>query len=441
MNVELVLSLGLALLVGVLIGLERQTAIAKGGSSAKDIGGIRTFPLIALSGGLCGALAVPFGTVVPAVGLIGLVVVVAASRFGVAPSPKNGAVATDEERDAGVTTEVAALVAFLLGSLCTAPGLFVDVNQKAISVIAVAVVVTVLLSVKSQLHDFSARVQSADLFAALQILVVAVVILPLVPNEGFGPYGAFNPAQIGKMVVLIGVIGFVGFVASRLWGAGRGILVGGFIGGLVSSTAVTFTMSKRAKENPALTASCALSIVAASSVMLVRVTATAAVIFPALLPRLAATLLAMLVVSTLVALPLWRRAKNEEQATADVEVKNPFELKSALIFGVAFALVILVSRFARETFGDGALYVAAALAGLTDVDAITLSTATLAKDGLALTTATGVILTACFSNTLVKAGISLFTGGRALFVAVLRVFGASMVAGVLALVAQWLITR
>jgi uncharacterized membrane protein (DUF4010 family) len=429
MNTDLILSLGVALIAGVLIGLERQTAIARGGSSAVDIGGIRTFPLIALSGGLAGLLAAAFGAFMPAVGLAALVVLISAQHVG----------KRDDARDPGITTAAAAVVAFLLGALATAPGVFAGLREKTITVVAIAVVVAILLSVKSQLHALSQRIQSADLFSALQLLVVAVVFLPLVPNQGFGPYEAFNPAQIGKMVVLIGVIGFLGFIASRIWGAGRGILVGGFIGGLVSSTAVTFTMARRARETPGLVASCALSVVAASSVMLVRVVLAAGVVFSPLLPRLAVTLVAMLLATVVAALPLWKKARAEEHALADVEVQNPFELKSALLFGVAFAVVILISRFARDEFGDAALYVAAAVAGLTDVDAITLSTANLAKDGLALPVATGVILTACFANTVVKASIAWASGGRALGVLVARVFGASVVVGLIVVVAQALL--
>jgi uncharacterized membrane protein (DUF4010 family) len=429
MKHEMELSLAVALLAGVLIGLERQTAVARdvAGGTSLDIGGVRTFPLIALGGALCGTLAgAAPGGLMPAVGLAALVALIGAHHLG-KPAP---------ERDPGISTETAAVVTFLLGVTATAPGLFPDLTSKTTTVIAVAVVVAVILSLKTQLHQMTARIQSVDLLAALQLLVVAVVFLPLAPDRGYGPYAAFNPAQMGQMVVLVGVIGFVGFVASRVWGAGRGMLVGGFIGGLVSSTAVTFSMARRVKETPGLTASCALSIVAASTVMLARVVVAAGVIYAPLLPRLSITLLTMLVASALASLPLWRQARAEVHAVADVDVKNPFELKSALLFGLAFAAVILVSQFARDTFGDTGLYVAAALAGITDVDAITLSTSALARDGLGLHLATGVIVTACFANTVVKGGIAWVSGGPALGKMVARVFGTSIVTGVVVLLLQ-----
>jgi hypothetical protein len=237
---EAELSLGVALLAGVIIGLERQTTIARNAAAAGvvaagavvnsavadnavadgavadnaaknaaataddvrkrqiraiDIGGVRTFPLIALSGALCAWLAVTLGPLILPVGLGALVALIAAHHLGRPVS----------DRDPGLTTESAAMVTFLLGALSMVPNLFTDLTTKTTTIMGIAVVVAVVLSLKTQLHDFSARIQSADLFAALQLLMVAVVFLPLAPNTGFGPYGAFNPAQMGKVVLLIGV--------------------------------------------------------------------------------------------------------------------------------------------------------------------------------------------------------------------------------------------
>ena len=241
------------------------------------------------------------------------------------------------------------------------------------------------------------------------------------------------------MVLFIGGIGLVGFVATRLFGAGHGLVVTGLVGGLASSTAVTFTMARRAKENPALVCSCALAIVGASCVMLVRVLIAATLLFPALGVRIGAALVVMFAVSLLAAWPLMRGARAESKASAAVDVKNPFELKSAFVFGLAFAVVILLSKFLRATFGDSALYLAALVAGLTDVDAITLSTANLAKDGLSLSLAAGVILTACLSNTFVKIAIGWSTGGRALGQQLARIFGAMLAAGIVAVVVSALL--
>jgi uncharacterized membrane protein (DUF4010 family) len=435
LDLDLLVSGVAALIAGLIIGLERQIAIVRDNKPSPDIGGVRTFPLIALVGALSAYLAPRLGAWLVAAVLLGLVALIAAHHLG---KPQ-------EERDPGLTTEAAALATLLIGALAgsthgSLAALSLDsVQSRIITPAALAVVIALVLSVKERLHEITRRIGGADLLAILQLIVVAVVFLPLVPDKGYGPYLAINPAQVMKMMVFIGSIGLIGFLATVLLGAGRALLVTGLVGGLVSSTAVTFSMARRAKESPALVCTAALSIVAASSVMFLRVLAAAAVVYPALLPRLAASMSAMFVCGVLAAIPVWRAAKDEEKAKSDLEMKNPFELKSAALFGVAFAAVILASRFLRDTFGDGALYVAALVAGLTDVDAITLSTANLAKDGLALEVASGVIVAACVSNTVVKGGIAWTSGGRALGVKVARVFGAMIAGGALAIVLQHLI--
>lgn len=415
-----------ALIAGVIIGLERQIAIVRGSRAAPDIGGVRTFPLIALLGALSARLSPALGAWLPATVLLGLVALIAVHHIG----------KRVEDRDPGLTTEAAALATFLIGALAGSPLLGPAFAVRVATPAALAVFVALVLSVKEPLHELTRKITSGDLFAILQLLLIAVVFLPLVPDRAFGPYEAINPAQVLRMIVFIGGIGLVGFVATALLGAGRALFVTGLVGGLVSSTAVTFSMARRAKESAGLVNSCALSIVAASSIMLLRVLVAAGVIFPALVPRLVASVGTMFICGALAALPLVRKARAEEKATGELTLKNPFELKSAALFGVAFAVVVLGSRFLQATFGDAALYVAALVAGLTDVDAITLSTANLARDGLALDVATGVILTASIANTLVKGGIARTSGGPALGRAVARVFGAMIAGGIVAIVVQ-----
>jgi uncharacterized membrane protein (DUF4010 family) len=197
-------------------------------------------------------------------------------------------------------------------------------------------------------------------------------------------------------------------------------------------------MSRRGRESPGLVASASLAVVAASTVMLLRVLAAAAVVYPPLAPRLAGSLTAMTVATIFAALPLLRAARAEAGAVAELEVHNPFELKSAVLFGLIYSVVVLVATVARATFGDVALYGTAALAGLTDVDAVTLSTAHLAREGLGLNVAAGVILTACLANTLVKLAIAFANGGRPVGLRVARPFGAMAGAGALVVLGQWI---
>lgn len=428
MNFETVAGLGVSLAVGLFVGLERQRAIVKKEGDDVLLGGVRTFPLIALAGSLCALLT----TWMPVAGLVGLVALMGVHRVSL----------THEQREGGLTTEVAALVTFLLGALaCTDVDLFADKKDRLLLVAALGVVVTLLLSIKPRLHEMVRKVSDEDIFATAQILVVALVVLPLLPTESFGPFDAIQPRQIGKMILLVGGVSFVGYAASRLMGAGRGLVVTGLIGGLVSSTAVTFSMSRRAKEDERVRPAAAVAVVAASSVMLVRVLVAVAVVHAPLLPRLIIPTGAMAIVGGALLVPLLMKARAGEKATADIELKNPFELKSAVIFGLLFAFVIFISKAARATLGDTALYLAALVAGTTDVDAITLSTAALAGEGLALNIAATTILIACFANTVVKGGIAWTSGGRAFGVVVARVFGAMIAAGAIALGVMAVVAR
>lgn len=428
MDFETVAGLGVSLAIGLFIGLERQRAIVRVEGDDVLLGGVRTFPLIAIAGSACALLSSVTSPWLVAAGLLGLVGLVAVHRVTLTP----------EQREGGLTTEVAALVTFLLGALACIDidrG-FNDASDRLLLVAALGVVTTLLLSIKPKLHEIVRKVSDEDVFATVQILVVAVVVLPLLPDEAFGPFDAIQPRQIGKMILLVGGVSFVGYVASRLMGAGRGLVVTGLIGGLVSSTAVTFSMSRRAKDDERVRPAAAVAVVAASSVMLVRVLVAVAVVHAPLLPRLVVPAGAMALVGGALLIPLVVQARRGEKATADVVLKNPFELKSAVVFGVLFAVVIFISKAARATLGDTALYLAALVAGTTDVDAITLSTAALASEGLALDIAATTILIACFANTIVKGGIAWTSGGRAFGLVVARVFGAMMLAGGLALAAM-----
>lgn len=433
MDFDTVAGLGVSLAIGLFIGLERQRAIVRVEGDDVLLGGVRTFPLIAIAGSACALLSSATAPWLVAAGLLGLIGLVGVHRVTL----------TQEQREGGLTTEVAALVTFLLGALACADidrG-FSDASDRLLLVAALGVVTTLLLSIKPKLHEIVRKVSDEDVFATVQILVVAVVVLPLLPDEAFGPFDAIQPRQIGKMILLVGGVSFVGYVASRLMGAGRGLVVTGLIGGLVSSTAVTFSMSRRAKDDERVRPAAAVAVVAASSVMLVRVLVAVAVVHAPLLPRLAVPAGAMALVGGALLVPLLVQARRGEKATADVVLKNPFELRSAVVFGVLFAVVIFISKAARATLGDSALYLAAVVAGTTDVDAITLSTAALASEGLALDIAATTILIACFANTIVKGGIAWTSGGKAFGLVVARVFGAMIIAGAVALAAMALLAR
>lgn len=402
MQRELIAGLAVSFGVGLLIGLERQQAmVRKEGQIAPA--GLRTFPLLSLTGSLTWLLGGGSPTL-PALALLGVIVVLAAHRLGL-PA---------EHREEGVTTEAAAVVAFLLGMLVVADRLIPDLEARLTTTGALATIVTLLLSIKPRLQAFVRKISGEDLFATLQLLVVALVLFPLLPDEGMGPYDAINPAHTGRMILLIGGVSWVGFVASRLLGAGRGLILTGLVGGLVSSTAVTFSMSRRAKEEPAVVPSCTVAIAAANAMMFARVSVAVAVVAPDLLPVLVMPLGAMFLAGLASLVPLLREVR-AARARGSVTHENPFELTSAVVFGLLFAGVVVIAHAVRVHLGDGALILAGLAAGLTDVDAITLSMAGLVRDGGAdAATATGAIVIAALANTLVKCGIIVGTAAAAL---------------------------
>ena len=395
-------SLLLALSAGLLVGLERERARPDDTGSRKFFGGVRTYPIFSLLGAVATLL-------VPALGPWPFVLATAGALAFVMTSYRSE-VALGHH---GLTSEGAFLVVYLLGALSASRGTIEPFQKRALVVAAVAVVVTMLLSAKPSLHRLSQRLKAEDVIALLKLLLVGVVVLPLLPDTDLGPYGVLNPFRVGKMVALIAGIGFVGWAAMRLLGPGRGMVVTGAVGGLVSSTAVTLAAAARAKQNPALGPVAALAAILASTLMVGRVVAAIAVVNPALLPAALPPLLAMAAGGVGWTLVLYRRSGQAQQDAA-FELENPFELGTALKFAALYVLVLLVARAGLAWFGDRGAYATGVLAGTTDVDAITLSMASLARDGHLLPgVAVTTIFLATISNSVVKAGMAVVVGGAA----------------------------
>jgi uncharacterized membrane protein (DUF4010 family) len=391
-NLQIAYNGAMVLLMGLLIGLEREH------SQPEDeplFAGVRTFPLITLIGFMSGLVARVGSVWVLPVALAGVGAMAVASYTVKARGPHRGA-----------TTEFVALLAFVLGALTA--------FDYLIPAATFAVVTTLILSMKAPLHQLAERIQKDELFAILKFGIVTVIVLPLLPNRAFGPFEVLNPRLIWWLVVLISAISMVGYVLMRFWGARQGIAVTGFLGGLASSTAATFGLARKARDAEASTAHYfALGIVIASTIMFARVLFLASLIYPALGWSLALPIAVPAMLGVVLGLVLWR--KKESKTEAKLEVKNPMELGQALQFGLLFAVVLFGARAAHFYFGSAGVYVASALAGLTDVDAITVSAARLAMDHvLSPSTANAAILLACAANTLVKGGIALVIGGRPL---------------------------
>lgn len=411
------LSLGLATLAGLLIGLERERSRPQD-EKRGFLGGIRTYPILALIGAMAVLLVPTLGPWPLVVAGLALMLMMAVSYWR-----------DSEQGHAGITTEVSALLTLLLGAISAAEALGAF-PRRVFIVSAIAVVTTMLLSLKVQLRQFSSRVSNEDVIATLKFLLVAVVLLPLLPDEPLGPWGVLNPFHIGVMVVLIAGIGFVGYVAMRLMGPGRGLLLTGAIGGLVSSTAVTLASANRARHEPSLAGLSALSTVLASTIMFPRLLVVLAAIDRPLMASLTVPLAGMALTGLLSVAVLYRRSTVQPGAAPAVQLTNPFELSSAAKFGGLFVLVLLLARWAQETFGAGGAYVTGLLAGMTDVDAISLSMANMVKEGQAeLRVARVTIVLATCSNTVVKAGLALSLGGWPMGRQVLISFGAVLAVG------------
>jgi uncharacterized membrane protein (DUF4010 family) len=409
--IEIALGLGLALAVGALVGLERERySHARPGAT---IGGARTFPLVGLLGGISALLADVFGGLVLAAGFAAVTVLVA---LGYRQTR-----ALQEEADAGLTTELAALVIFAVGALPFAELGGMSFPQRLLTAGAVGTVVMGLLALREPIHGFARALSQDDLLATFRFSLIALVVLPLLPDEAYGPFDAFNPFRIGVVIVLIAGISFVGYVAVRALGPQRGIGVTALAGGLVSSTAVTLTFAGKARENRDLAPACAFAIALAATIMFARVMVEILVVNPALVDAAVVPLATMLAAGGIGCALLWRHAVRTPMSAEPKGMTNPFRLRQALRLGLAYALIRFIASAAWESFGSGGLYASAALSGLADVDAITISVANMHRHGLATGTAVGAITVAVVANTLVKAGIVVFLGGRRVAVAVAAV--------------------
>lgn len=396
---ETAASFALVLAVGFLIGLQREQMMAADRAGrGLFVGGIRTFPLVALAGGLSAVLARAFGawTVGVALAALGLLVAIA-----YADDVRHG-------RDRGVTSEAAFIVTFLLGAVGLTPDVLPE--YRLLIVAGVGVAATALLSMKDALHEWASRVSKDDLYATVKFLVVAVIVLPLLPKE---PVWEISPRQVGLMITLIAGIGFAGYAAFRLLGPGRGLALTGLLGGLVSSTAVTLSLSGRAKEHPAIGAACAAGVVLAWTVMFARVLIVIALIHAGLAKILAIPLLAAGAAGSAGSLLFYRRMREKAADDKAIKITNPFRLMSAVKFAALFTAVLVLSKLAVKGFGGAGLVAMGAIAGSTDVDPVSLSAAKLAGENLDLKVAALAVLVACASNTVVKTAMAWVLGGSA----------------------------
>lgn len=418
MQQEVFENLGIAVLLGMLVGLQRERV-------AEPLAGLRTFPLITVMGVLAALIDQQIGTG----GWLVVGGLVAVSAMAITSNLQR---VGNDRQELGTTTEIAILVMYLVGS-------YLVVGDRVVA-IAIGVGCAVLLEFKPELHGIVARLQDRDVRAFMQFALVTFVVLPILPNKSYGPENlrVLNPREVWLMVVLITGIGLAGYVLYKLFGQTLGTVLGGILGGAISSTATTVSYSRRTTAGEVPDSLAATVVCIAAAMVYVRVLIEVGVVAPSFLTKVAGPVGCLLVAGIFAALAAWFYGRSQREPPPDF--KNPSELKTALAFGAMYALVLFALAAGREYFGGQGMFLVAGISGLTDMDAITLSTSRLVAngDGAGLDPSTGwrLIVVALLSNLVFKVGMIGFLGSRRMFVFVAQLLGLQ-IAAALALLMLW----
>ena len=386
--------LAVALAVGFLIGVERGWEKREAAEGSR-VSGVRTYGLLGLLGGVMGLLSQQLGGVLLGLAFLGIVGVLATAHV----------VNVQRTPDVGITSLIAGLLTFVLGAMV---GLGYVTEASA-----AAVVTTLLLGFKPVLHGWLSALRGEEMRAGIQLLLISVVLLPILPNQGYGPWLALNPYQIWWMVVLIAGISFCGYFAMRVAGPGTGAVLTGLFAGLASSTALTLHFSRLTRRQPEMAPLLAPGILIACGTMYPRVVLISIFINPAILESiLVPAALMTLIVYAAALWQLWRRDSPVMQEAAVLQ--NPLELASALRFGLLLVVILLLAEALKRHVGEAGILLLAAVSGIADVDAITLSLGRMSSLDLPLRTAVAGIVIASAVNSLVKAALAVSIGTRAL---------------------------
>lgn len=405
------LLLFLSLALGLLVGLQRESASSR-------TAGIRTFPLITLTGTICGLLTAQVGGWILAAGFLAIAAMLIMANIQRMKAGDEGS---------GMTTEIAVLLMYALGAYL--------VFGPLAAAVVITGVVTVLLHFKTTLHGWVDKIGEKDLRAVMQFVLISMVILPVLPNETYDVYDSLNPRDTWLMVVLIVGISLTGYFLYKIIGHKAGVLLGGILGGLISSTATTLSYSKIAGRSAAAGRLAAFVILTATAVSLARVLVEISIVAPSTFRHFVFPLGAELAVMVVLIGILFFRHRKETSKMP--EQGNPAQLKSAIIFALLYSGISFISAMAKDKFGNDALYVISILSGLTDLDAITLSTAKM-TDQKSIEPSLGwrLVLVAALSNLVFKGGMAIVIGNRYLGKNILFLFGVLIIAG-LAILFLW----
>ena len=413
--------LGISVLLGLLVGLQREHA-------AGGMAGMRTFPLITLLGSVSAVLADHFQeSWIVAAGLLAIMAVAVVGHIS----------RTRHDPHPGTTTDVTMLLMFAVGAL-------VVVGPMPVA-IAIGGGVAVLLQFKPELHNIVRKLGDRDIRAIMQFVLITCIILPVLPNQNYspvgllrlrapspdqlpGPFNVLNPFETWLMVALIVGLSLGGYIIYKFFGRDAGILLGGILGGAISSTATTVSYARVARSNPSGARTAAIVIMIASTVMYLRVLLAVAVVSSEFFYHVFIPVVILMLLTLAPALVLWFRVRRESMEMP--EQKNPTQLKSALVFGALYALVLLALAVAQYYWKSQGLYAVAFISGLTEMDAVTLSTARLSlTDPLVAADGWRMIVIAAMANLVSKAGIAGLLGGWELLIRIALLFAVPMLGG------------
>lgn len=392
MNYEDFITLGIAFGLGLLVGLQRE-------KSDHEMAGVRTFTLIAILGTLAGFLTRDFDNpfILPVFGIAITGLMVMANYM---KSKK------DPNIDVGQTTEVAVLLMFAIGA-------YLVLGNQIIAVV-IGGALAVLLYIKETLHNFIDRLKEKDLTAIMTFVGISLVILPILPNQTYGPLDVLNPREIWLMVTLIVGISVLGYFVYKWVGKKAGMISNGILGGVISSTATTVSYARNSKGNKSLAKVSAFVILTAVAVSILRVIVEIGVVVPEKLAAVVLPFLVLFVFMAILSILLFITISNEKTEDEMPEPENPAQLKSAIVFGILYALILLAVAFTEEEFGNSGLYIVSIIGGLAKKDAITLSLAQSIKSGLNTELGWRLIMTGVIANFAFKIVLAATLGSKQL---------------------------
>lgn len=411
-QLEFIIRLFVGIGIGLLIGLEREHAALP--KKVKPFAGMRTFTLVILLAFLTMSLYYLVSPWVLPITLSGIFGLIGLSYF------------ISARDTAGGTTEISVFIAFFLGILT-----FLGFIELAL---AITIIVVGILSSKITLQHFVGKVTTEEIFATIRFGVIALLILPFLPDKAIDPYGAIQLREVGLMVLLTSGLNFVGYILMRVFGKDYGILLTGIVGGIISSTMVTWIFAKKSKEQPLLAANCIAAIMAASTVMVLRILVWVFLFNKQLFTQLLLPGGVLLLASLGTMLYFHFKQKTGDQHDVEMPLGKPLNLRTALFFAILYVSILFVINISNEHLGESGIYLTTAIASLTDVNAITISLTRLAGDTLTYHTVLNAIILATLCNTIIKIGIALWAGSKELRRLVTIAYGIVFLSGVMSFI-------